>query len=217
MPARSTCRNRSRRPLAHRCTICGGATEVVGSLTCGLQRGPVVRIVKGARVRLNAGRRHHPAARPDHQLDASDPTLWIKDIYRRTRKFNRRQRRCRLDVPRPRRAGAGTNSWPSRFSNCRTRLAIRWTFFDAGACVDTQTKDRGPTSEQAGQPERDPSRSDSAKSGEGVGERHEAQRPSLSDRLRQHWVLTAAAACIVIAALVAGLLYWLDIRHYEST
>ena len=83
--------------------------------------------------------------------------------------------------------------------------------------MDTQTKDRGPTSEQAGQPERDPSRSDSAKSGEGVGERHEAQRPSLSDRLRQHWVLTAAAACIVIAALVAGLLYWLDIRHYEST
>jgi long-chain acyl-CoA synthetase len=29
-----------------------GATEVIGSLTFGLQHGPVARIVKGARVRL---------------------------------------------------------------------------------------------------------------------------------------------------------------------
>jgi membrane fusion protein (multidrug efflux system) len=89
--------------------------------------------------------------------------------------------------------------------------------FKAGACVDTQTKDRGPTSEQAWQPERGPSKSDSGKSSEGVGEPHEAQKPSLSDRLRQHWMLAAAAACIGVVAVIAGLLYWLDIRHYEST
>jgi membrane fusion protein (multidrug efflux system) len=86
--------------------------------------------------------------------------------------------------------------------------------------VDTQTKDRGLTSEQARPSERGPSRSekpDSAKSGEGVGERHEPQRPSLSERLRQHWMLATATACIVVVALIAGLLYWLDIRHYEST
>jgi len=83
--------------------------------------------------------------------------------------------------------------------------------------VDTQTRDRGPASEQAWPPERDPSTSDSAKSGEGVGERHEAQGPSLSERLRQHWMLATVAACVVVVALVAGLLYWLDIRHYEST
>jgi membrane fusion protein (multidrug efflux system) len=30
-------------------------------------------------------------------------------------------------------------------------------------------------------------------------------------------MLATAAACIVVVALIAGLLYWLDIRHYEST
>ena len=58
---------------------------------------------------------------------------------------------------------------------------------------------------------------DSGKSSEGVGEPHEAQKPSLSDRLRQHWMLAAAAACISVVAVIVGLLYWLDIRHYEST
>jgi membrane fusion protein (multidrug efflux system) len=39
----------------------------------------------------------------------------------------------------------------------------------------------------------------------------------LRDRLRQHWVLATAAACILVVVLIAGLLYWLNIRHYEST
>jgi membrane fusion protein (multidrug efflux system) len=30
-------------------------------------------------------------------------------------------------------------------------------------------------------------------------------------------MLATVAACVVVVALVAGLLYWLDIRHYEST
>jgi membrane fusion protein (multidrug efflux system) len=35
--------------------------------------------------------------------------------------------------------------------------------------------------------------------------------------MRQHWMLAAAIACLVIVGLIAGLLYWLDARHYEST
>jgi membrane fusion protein, multidrug efflux system len=30
-------------------------------------------------------------------------------------------------------------------------------------------------------------------------------------------MLAAAAACISVVAVIVGLLYWLDIRHYEST
>ena len=36
-------------------------------------------------------------------------------------------------------------------------------------------------------------------------------------RLRQHWVLAAAFGSIVVIAFVAGLIYWLNIRNYEST
>jgi membrane fusion protein (multidrug efflux system) len=35
--------------------------------------------------------------------------------------------------------------------------------------------------------------------------------------LRQHGVLAAVAACAIAAGLIAGTLYWLDVRHYEST
>jgi membrane fusion protein (multidrug efflux system) len=35
--------------------------------------------------------------------------------------------------------------------------------------------------------------------------------------LREHWLLATIAAVLLMAALVGGLLYWLDMRHYEST
>jgi membrane fusion protein (multidrug efflux system) len=41
--------------------------------------------------------------------------------------------------------------------------------------------------------------------------------PSLRDRLRERWKLTAAAAFLLLVALIGGLAYWLSVRHYEST
>ena len=41
--------------------------------------------------------------------------------------------------------------------------------------------------------------------------------PSLRDRLREHWLLAIVGAVVLIAALIGGLLYWLEVRHYEST
>ena len=82
--------------------------------------------------------------------------------------------------------------------------------------MDTQTKAREPSSETAPQSERGPARFGSEKDDQ-VGEPRQAQKQSLSDRLRQHWMLAATAACIAAVGLIAGLLYWLDARHYEST
>ncbi|MET0220760.1 MAG: HlyD family secretion protein [Tardiphaga sp.] len=45
----------------------------------------------------------------------------------------------------------------------------------------------------------------------------EEKAPSLGERLRQHWLLTVIGVIVLIVAVVAGVLYWLDARHYEST
>jgi len=92
----------------------------------------------------------------------------------------------------------------------------RTLLLEAGAYVDTQTKAREPSSETAPQSERGPARFGSEKDDQ-VGEPRQAQKQSFSDRLRQHWMLAATAACIAAVGLIAGLLYWLDARHYEST
>jgi membrane fusion protein, multidrug efflux system len=47
--------------------------------------------------------------------------------------------------------------------------------------------------------------------------RDEQPKRSFRDRFREHWMLVAAGACLLLVALISGLLYWLDVRHYEST
>jgi membrane fusion protein (multidrug efflux system) len=42
-------------------------------------------------------------------------------------------------------------------------------------------------------------------------------KPSLGQRLRQHWILTSIGVVILVVAIIAGILYWLDARHFEST
>ena len=80
--------------------------------------------------------------------------------------------------------------------------------------MDAQTRERGLSAEQ---PQRakeapktppDQTRDDSDQ---------QTKPPSLRERLREHWLLATAGAIVLIAALVGGLLYWLDVRHYEST
>jgi membrane fusion protein (multidrug efflux system) len=43
------------------------------------------------------------------------------------------------------------------------------------------------------------------------------KKPSLRDRLKQHWILATVGVIVLIVCIVAGILYWLDARHYEST
>jgi membrane fusion protein (multidrug efflux system) len=84
--------------------------------------------------------------------------------------------------------------------------------------LDAQTAERNSSAEQprlpATQPEQLPPPKDR-------NTNHEAQdkqtSPSLRDRLRQHWLLAAVAACLLLVVAIGALIYWLDVRDYEST
>ncbi len=39
----------------------------------------------------------------------------------------------------------------------------------------------------------------------------------MRDRLREHWILSLAGACLLLIAAASTLLYWLDVRDYEWT
>jgi membrane fusion protein, multidrug efflux system len=82
--------------------------------------------------------------------------------------------------------------------------------------VDAQTKPRGPLAEQPQSPEHRP---DQKRVTEAPAEPRDdsASTPSFRDRLRQHPVVTAVVVCVLIAAAIGGLMYWLNVRHYEST
>jgi hypothetical protein len=43
------------------------------------------------------------------------------------------------------------------------------------------------------------------------------ERRSFRDRLREHWLVVTIAGCLVLIALVCGMVYWLEVRDYEST
>jgi membrane fusion protein (multidrug efflux system) len=83
--------------------------------------------------------------------------------------------------------------------------------------VDIQTRGREPSSDEARRREPDPAKRDVADDLQRPGEARPAQTESMRERLRQHWVLAAIAACILVIGFVAGLVYWLDIRNYETT
>nr|WP_249141711.1 HlyD family secretion protein [Bradyrhizobium diazoefficiens] len=80
--------------------------------------------------------------------------------------------------------------------------------------VDAQTRERGPSAEQ---PQVEAPTNSSDPNHETRDQSGKAKTPSLRERLREHWLLATVAAIVVIAALVGGLLYWLEARHYEST
>lgn len=80
--------------------------------------------------------------------------------------------------------------------------------------MDAQTREREPSAEQ---PQRTKETQKAPLEQARDAAEKPAKTPSLRDRLREHWLLTGVGAVILIAALIAGLLYWLDARHYEST
>ncbi|MDH2343660.1 MULTISPECIES: HlyD family secretion protein [unclassified Bradyrhizobium] len=80
--------------------------------------------------------------------------------------------------------------------------------------MDAQTRERGPSAEQPQRAKEAPNTSpDQTRD---VKDRS-AETPSLRDRLREHWLLATVGAIVLLAALIGGLLYWLQVRHYEST
>ncbi|OAF16018.1 HlyD family secretion protein [Bradyrhizobium neotropicale] len=83
--------------------------------------------------------------------------------------------------------------------------------------MDAQTRERGPSAEQP-QRTKDAPNNSPDKTREGADRSQEqAKTPSLRDRFREHWLLTTVGAIVLLAALVGGLVYWLQTRHYEST
>src|SRR4051794_32763084 len=75
---------------------------------------------------------------------------------------------------------------------------VRRRPFSSGVCVATQTKAREPSSDKAREPERGPDKFNSGEETKVSGKPQSEQRQrSLRDRLRQHWVLAAAVACII--------------------
>lgn len=86
--------------------------------------------------------------------------------------------------------------------------------------MDAKTGERNPSTDKprlpAPRPERLPPPEDRGKR-EQSHQSDEKPKPSFRDRLREHWMLVTVAACLLLVALTGGLLYWLDVRHYELT
>jgi membrane fusion protein, multidrug efflux system len=85
--------------------------------------------------------------------------------------------------------------------------------------VDAQTRTRGPSADQLGLPVQRPEQLPPPKDRkpETPPPKADDKKPSLRDRLREHWLLATVAICLLIAAAFGGLLYWLSVRDYEST
>jgi membrane fusion protein (multidrug efflux system) len=85
--------------------------------------------------------------------------------------------------------------------------------------LDARTSEQQPLAEKPQRPEahpEDPPNDREAARHPEDGAKNKAV-PSLTERLREHWKLTALVAGLLLIVLVAGLAYWLDIRDYEST
>ncbi len=84
--------------------------------------------------------------------------------------------------------------------------------------MDAKTRERGPSGEKklppASRPEHTPGSGGSAEAQETQGPPR--KRP-WRDRLREHGILATVGACVLLVALIGGLAYWLNVRHYEST
>lgn len=80
--------------------------------------------------------------------------------------------------------------------------------------MDAQTREHGPSAERPQRAKQAPNAPpDPTRDADGQPPRP----PSTRERLREHWLLVTAGAVVLIAALVGGLLYWMVVRHYEST
>jgi membrane fusion protein (multidrug efflux system) len=51
----------------------------------------------------------------------------------------------------------------------------------------------------------------------GTEDKEPEAKPSLRERLRRHWMLTTLGVIVLLVGIVAGVMYWLAARHYETT
>jgi membrane fusion protein, multidrug efflux system len=83
--------------------------------------------------------------------------------------------------------------------------------------LDVQTREGGPSLEKTRPPERGPGQKTKPETPREVDRQSPRRAASLRDRLREHWMLATTCACVLLIVLIGGLVYWLNIRHYEST
>jgi membrane fusion protein, multidrug efflux system len=84
--------------------------------------------------------------------------------------------------------------------------------------LDARTTERDPSAEQPRRPEQPSSPpSKDRQAGGGRQDQIAKQPSSLRDRLREHWLLVTVMTCLLLAAAIGGLSYWLSVRDYEST
>lgn len=85
--------------------------------------------------------------------------------------------------------------------------------------MDATTRERGPSAEETRPPERAPEPKPEVRD---VRETRDSPptepvKRSILDRLREHWLLAIVGVCVLVAALIGGVVYWLEVRDYEST
>jgi membrane fusion protein, multidrug efflux system len=80
--------------------------------------------------------------------------------------------------------------------------------------LDAQTQEHGPSAERARPHEREAEQ----RNREVRGDKAETSaKPTWHQRLREHWIAVSAGLCLAVVAIVAGVVYWLNARHFEST
>ena len=99
-------------------------------------------------------------------------------------------------------------AWPSRSPAAVIPIEV--------FAVDAQTRERGPSAERLQNVDA-PNNSPDARHETKDQRAKPDKSPTLRERIREHWLLATIGAVVLIAALAGGLLYWLEVRHYEST
>jgi membrane fusion protein (multidrug efflux system) len=80
--------------------------------------------------------------------------------------------------------------------------------------LDARTQERGPSADTTRQPERHRQQTPESARGAEAKQEPSPGKQSWRERLRAHWIL---AACVLLIALIGGVVYWLQVRHFEST
>lgn len=84
--------------------------------------------------------------------------------------------------------------------------------------MDAQTRAHGPSAEKTRPP--DHPTEQTPESGKGPETRQApaaGAKQAWRERLREHWIPAALGACVLLIALIGGVAYWLQVRHFEST
>ena len=83
--------------------------------------------------------------------------------------------------------------------------------------MDARTQERGPFADTTRQPERHRQQTSESARGAEAKQEPSPDKESWRERLRRNWILVSLAACVLLIALIGGVAYWLQVRHFEST